>query len=97
MGRVLQEAMASGVAVVASRVCGIPELVNDGVTGLLVDPDDPPALAQAIGALLDDDARRQQLADAGRRFVADSYGLPGLVSEIEEIYDRAVHMDNLGL
>ena len=97
MGRVLQEAMASGVAVVASRVGGIPELVRDGVSGLLVDPDDPAALAEAIGDLLDDDARRRQLADAGRRFVADSYGLPGLVSEIEEIYDRAAHMDDLAL
>ena len=88
MGRVLQEAMASGVAVVASRVGGIPELVQDGVTGLLVDPDDPTALAQAIGALLDDDARRRQLADAGRRFVAHSYGLPGVMAGIEEIYSR---------
>ena len=98
MGRVLQEAMASGVAVVASRVGGIPELVQDGVTGLLVDPDDPAALAQAIGVLLDDDALRQKLADAGHRFVADSYSMPGLVSDIEEIYGKARRiMDDLAL
>ena len=88
MGRVLQEAMACDVAVVASRVGGIPELVQDGITGLLVEPDDPAALAQAIGELLEDDASRRQLADAGRRFVADSYGLLGLVSDIEEIYKQ---------
>ncbi|MGH9015222.1 MAG: glycosyltransferase family 4 protein [Acidimicrobiia bacterium] len=59
------EAMVAGVPVVATRAGAIPEMVADGVTGLLVDPDDD-ALAAAIGRLLDDDALRHQMGTAGR-------------------------------
>ena len=52
----LMEAMASGVPVVATRLSGIPELVEDGVTGLLVEPHDPEGLAAALERLLADDA-----------------------------------------
>jgi len=58
------EAMVCGRAVVASRAGGLPELVRDGETGLLVPPDDPAALSAAIAALLSEPARR---ADLGRR------------------------------
>jgi starch synthase len=59
------EAMVAGVPVVATRAGAIPEMVVDGTTGLLVDPDDD-ALAAAIGRLLDDDALRHQMGTAGR-------------------------------
>jgi glycosyltransferase involved in cell wall biosynthesis len=59
------EAMASGVPVVASAVGGIPELVIDGETGLLVEPGDPRSLAAAIGRLIDDPELRRRLAAAG--------------------------------
>src|SRR5207245_2236045 len=59
------EAMASGRAVVASRVDGIPDAVGDGETGLLVPPEDPVVLAAALGALLEDGPRRERRA--GRR------------------------------
>jgi glycosyltransferase involved in cell wall biosynthesis len=72
---VLIEAMASGVAVVASRLSGIPELVEDGVTGLTVTPGDPAGLADAIGTLLADPARREVLAAAGRRRVEADFDL----------------------
>jgi glycosyltransferase involved in cell wall biosynthesis len=65
-GLSLVEAQASGRAVVAARSGGIPESVADGVSGILVPPADPPAAADAIGALLDDDARRNALAQGGR-------------------------------
>jgi glycosyltransferase involved in cell wall biosynthesis len=64
------EAMACGVALVATTGGALPEVVGtDGVTGLLVSPDDPGALAAAIGRLLDDDELRQNLGAAGRQRV----------------------------
>lgn len=70
---VLLEAMAMGVPVVATRVSGIPELVRHGTTGLLVEPDDPEALANAMGQLIDDQAGNgmwsTQLASAAREAV----------------------------
>lgn len=66
----LMEAMASGAAVVATRVSGLPELVEDGRNGLLVPPHDPAALADAIERLLADPALRRRLGEAARETVA---------------------------
>jgi starch synthase len=60
------EVMAAGRPVIGSRVGGIPELVEDGRTGLLVPPEDPASLARAIAALTDDEARRRALATGAR-------------------------------
>lgn len=69
-GIVLLEAMAAGLPVVASRVGGIPEVVEEGVTALLCPSDDPPALAAALGALTADEPLRRRLGAAGRRRAA---------------------------
>ncbi len=73
-GTVLSEAMAVGVPVVATRVGGLAEVVDDGVTGILVEPHDPPALAAAVLRVLE---RRDELGgharQAARRFGADAY------------------------
>jgi glycosyltransferase involved in cell wall biosynthesis len=61
------EAMAAGLPVIASAVGGVPEIVRDGETGILVPPRRPQALAAAIGALAADPAMRRRLGDAGRR------------------------------
>jgi colanic acid/amylovoran biosynthesis glycosyltransferase len=70
---VLMEAMASGIPVVASGISGIPELVEEGVSGLLVPPRDPRAVADALGRLLDDAPLRQQLGAAGREKVVREF------------------------
>ena len=71
----LMEAMGLGVPVVSTRVSGIPELVHDGEDGLLVDPDDAGALAEAVGALLGDDVRRRAFGEAARRTVERDFDL----------------------
>jgi glycosyltransferase involved in cell wall biosynthesis len=64
---VLREAMAVGTPVIASRVAGIPEALDDGRCGMLVPPKDVTALADAIETLLGDDAMRRRFAELGRR------------------------------
>ena len=68
-GIVYLEASASGLPVVAARTGGAAEAVRENETGLLVPPDDPPALALALARLLDDGALRQRMGRAGRRWV----------------------------
>jgi glycosyltransferase involved in cell wall biosynthesis len=70
---VLMEAMASRRAVVATRVAGVAELVEDGVAGALVPPGDPVALAARIGALLDDPGLRARMGEAGRAKVVAEF------------------------
>lgn len=70
---VLMEAMASGLAVVASDLSGIPELVEDGVTGLLTPPGDSAAICEALERLARDPELRNRLADAGLARVREEY------------------------
>ena len=84
------EAAASGVPVVATRVGGVPEAVQDGITGVLVAPRDPAALATALLALLADPARARRLGEAGRAFVCDRYEWRSNVDAMEAVYDRAM-------
>jgi glycosyltransferase involved in cell wall biosynthesis len=70
---VLVEAMAAGLPVVSTRVSGIPELVQDGLNGLLVPPEDAPALAEAMLSLTKDPDLRGRLAAAGAATVASRF------------------------
>jgi glycosyltransferase involved in cell wall biosynthesis len=80
MPTALLEAMAAGVPVVASRVGGVSEIVDDGKTGLLVPPGDPHALARTIGLLLDDPDLRRSLARSARRYVLARHGIAHMVA-----------------
>ncbi len=82
----LIEAMAAGRPVVATRVGGVPDLVEHGVTGLLVSPEDPAALAEATMALLTDPERRRAMGEAGRKRVHPAFSAERLVEDIDRLY-----------
>lgn len=82
----LAEAGAAGLPVVATEVDGIPEIVQHGVTGLLVPPRRPQLLAEALHALLRDPSRRQQMGEAARRWVAERFSVERMVRETESLY-----------
>jgi glycosyltransferase involved in cell wall biosynthesis len=71
MGRTVIEAQYMGLPVIASRVCGLPDTVREGATGLLVPPGDPGALAGAIETLLRDDGMRRRMGEAAKRRVLE--------------------------
>ena len=87
------EASATRLPVVASDVHGIPDVVLDGVTGVLVPPADPPALADAIARLAADASLRERMGDAGRAFVEREYRWQDNVALMERLYERAVGAD----
>jgi len=70
---VIVEAMACGLPVVTTAISGIPELITDGVDGLLVQPDDPAALVAALERLRNDPALARRLGDAGARTVRERF------------------------
>jgi len=82
------EAMARRKPVVATAVGGIPEVVADGVSGLLVPPEDPSALAHALIRLARSPSLRQRLGDAGYEIVAERFSIDAQVHRIQELYDE---------
>ncbi len=86
LGLVLLEAGACGVPVVAAAAGGIPEVVVDGGTGLLVPPGDAAALATALLRILDDRALAQRLGAAGRRRVEACHSIPAMASAYARLY-----------
>jgi colanic acid/amylovoran biosynthesis glycosyltransferase len=86
---VLMEAMSSGVPVVASRLSGIPELVEDEVSGLLVPPRNAIALADALRRLRDDPSLRRSLASNGREKVVEEFDVRKNAAELVRRFERA--------
>ena len=95
----LCEAMAMARPVVATRVGGIPELVEDGRSGLVVEPREPQALADALGALLADPHARERLGGHGRQRIVSEFSLERMVNETDRVLqtvlaDRALTQSN---
>lgn len=90
----LLEALACGVPAVATSVGGAVDVIQDGIQGLLVPPDSPTKLSDAIFRLLDDSSLRGSLALAGRERIEESYSLDSAVGNIYALYERMLAQEN---
>jgi glycosyltransferase involved in cell wall biosynthesis len=79
---VIMEAMASALPVVSTRVAGVPEMVESGASGLLVEQHDPPALAAAIEQLITDRGRAQQFGARGRKIAEERFAIDATVGSL---------------
>ena len=86
----LLEAMAAGRPTIASRVGGIPEIVREGVNGLLVPPADPPGLADAIEALIGDRGRARRIGEAGQRTVEKNFTADQMAYATGAVYHELI-------
>lgn len=87
-GLAAAEAMAAGLPVVATKVPGLAEVVNHGVTGVLVEPEDAEALAAAVAGLIDDADKRKRMGAAGARRVNDRFSIAANVAAHERLYEE---------
>ena len=94
---VLMEAMGIGVPVIASQVAGVPELVADDRTGLLVPPGEVQALSKAIARILSDPASRDRLATAGRKAVEEEFSIRVAVDALEPLLRGSGPSKNTGM
>ncbi len=90
VGRSVLEAQAAGVPVVGTKVGGVPEVVLDGVTGILVAPKDALALGEAIVSLLNDTDKRKRMSEAARGWVDEKFSDRVMIKSFEEMYLRLV-------
>jgi glycosyltransferase involved in cell wall biosynthesis len=86
MGRVLVEAMAMELPCIASKVSGVPDVVDDGRTGVLVPPRDPAALVREIGTLIEDPQRARVMGRRGRRKVVPEFSVERMITKLEAVY-----------
>jgi glycosyltransferase involved in cell wall biosynthesis len=86
-GIAVLEAMAMRKPVVATTTGGLPEIVQDGETGMLVPPGDADALAKAVSSLLQDPARCRRLGEAGRARVAAHFTVEAMMNQLVSGYE----------
>jgi glycosyltransferase involved in cell wall biosynthesis len=86
---VLKEAMATETACVSTTVSAIPEMITDGHDGVLVEPNDAEAVANAVSGLLDDPSRREQLAKNARNTVETKFDIRIAVDKLENVFRSA--------
>lgn len=91
--RVVLEGMASCKPVIATRVGGNPEAVEDGITGIIVPPEDPNRLAAAILELVKDENKRGQMGVAGRRRAEKLFSIEKNIEQIEKLYEELLCRD----
>ena len=94
LGRVLVEAMSTHTPVVATAVGGVGEIIQDGITGLLVPPSDPEKLAEAMLYLLEDSANVQCMGDQGSKRAQD-FDAQHMINKTVPLYDELLKEKNL--
>ncbi|MFP6583754.1 MAG: glycosyltransferase [Candidatus Hydrogenedentota bacterium] len=95
MGRVVLEAGAAGTPVIGSEVGGIPEVVHDGHTGLIVPPRDASALVTAIEGLLATPSLLNRMGENAHNFVVPDFSLENMVQHIESLYESLIQEKNI--
>jgi len=90
LGLVLLEAMMAGVPVVASRVGGIPEVIEHGTTGFLVETRDPHDYVRSMSAILNNEAMRKMMIEQARQRVRRTFSLQQMVAEYQKLYEKFV-------
>ena len=86
VGRVLIEAGAAGIPVVATKVGGIPEIVKDGETGFLVPPQDADTLAKTIIVLLENEEKRKSLGEVAKKWIDEKFSADNMVTSVTNLY-----------
>jgi len=94
--QVLLEALAAARPVVATRIDGVTEVVQHGTTGLLVPPQDPIALADAIILLLKDQGLARRLGEAGRKLVEERFAVSRMIEKVDRFYMTLLQKKGLG-
>ena len=84
------EGMASSLSIIATPVGGVPAMVRDGQTGVMVPPEDAALLASAIVALLQDPTRRERLGRAARKLIEDEFSADRMTADYLRVYEEAV-------
>jgi glycosyltransferase involved in cell wall biosynthesis len=97
MPNALLEAMACGLPCVATRVSGSEDIITHGINGLLVEPEQPVELAQALRIVIEDTDLARRLSEEGRATVMSHYQLSTVVQQCEKLYDRLAAKDQEGL
>lgn len=88
MPNVVMEAMAAARPVVATRVGGVPELIEQGVNGFIIPPDDPDQFAQAVGLLLSRPEQAKMMGAASRRIIDQKFSCPILAQRLQQLYQH---------
>ncbi|MDT7893738.1 MAG: glycosyltransferase family 4 protein [Armatimonadota bacterium] len=90
MGRVFLEAQAAGIPVIGTKVGGVPDVVRDGETGILIQPNDAKTLAETIELLITNAELRRQMGIAAAQFASnEQFQVEFMVRKIEEVYEQA--------
>jgi glycosyltransferase involved in cell wall biosynthesis len=97
LSNAIMEASALGLPVVVTRAGGTEEIVEEGVTGHLVDPDDHAAMARRVAALLDDSGMRARMGEAGRRKMETEFSLERMVGDMVAVYQEMLARRDLAL
>ena len=82
------ESMAAGCASIATRVGGLPSLIDDGVNGLLVEPRDPEGLAKAMSRCIEAPDWARMIAQRGRQTIIERYSMKAYLKKLESIYEK---------
>ena len=87
---VMMEAQSQGVCCISTNISGVPELIEDGTNGVLVAPDDPPALAEALNDLISDPAKRARMGSAGEKVVREKFDFQDSITKLKQLLESVL-------